>query len=229
MHHASLMPALVLHALCIDMTHEEMGMTNTGCVEGDRMRIDVRKRGDGEPQVSWIIDFSDESSIFVLRDKRAFKRVGLAAQVKALPADVRKDLVDKTKKGQRQAAAVKIAEVPGEATDDCVWYTMADGGQVARLCVKEFPKQVSSEVQRVARRVRDVQRKHKPLSLDGVPLLNVELPLYDAKGLIGAGKLVTRMRIPRANLPPLDMTFVYRTETLTASYFDVPEGFTQID
>lgn len=222
---ASIWPAVLCSGvLCIDMQVESPALTTSACVHDKVLRVDIRSPMGDSP--TWLIDFGKDTSTFLSPAARTYRSDPLGVSIAALhkqPATY-KAQVKETRARKRAAAATTFVAQSAEKDSggDCFLYSMTTDGQSAQVCMRELTPEISKEVVRVVGLVRAAQKKHEPLVLQGLPLLNVDFPIYDAKGLVAKNLLPVAVKLPNQVL-----RFNYRQQDLSDDWFTWPADFTR--
>ncbi len=193
---APAVPTPTIRVLCVTMADDAVKMTTQACVSGATVRIEAKTAKAALPV--WLIDFAKQTNVFLGADGKVAQKQSFDAVLGQLRAA--KVLAERTKTMRAEIAALAKAKVEKAEADagaeGCVWYSVAAGSDTCQVCAQHIDDaELVRAVLLLATTVRTTQIKRAPLQFNGLPLVNVHLPIFLADGVLLPNHLPTRVKV----------------------------------
>ena len=178
-------PLLAL-ALCISMKDVRSSSLTRGCFDDHIVQVDLSAHG--KLMGGMILDWDRNSVTEINHAKKRYKTGQNADLLAALKkSDLTAFKAETERATQAKAKLAGITAVP-DGGGNCYRFE-GTSEESPRICIDKSPRDTVEAVLRLVAATRENEKKNFPLRILGLPVLDVNLPVYLADGFIKAGYL----------------------------------------
>ncbi len=208
---------------CIKMDEGKSKIVTRACYLGHQLRLDTIENNNFEPV--FIVDLQSDTSIRIDNSKKEYVRDNVANTLSASKRQITafKVLQQQATVAKTSAQKSKIVPLATKKNADCDWHSVTGAQETSKACIKKFPDATVHAVLDLVDQVRSYELKFFPIRLLGLPLLNVDLPIYNPNGVIKPGYLPVQ-----AETGSFVLSLTYFSEPLPTGFFDPPTGFKSV-
>lgn len=205
--------------LCIEMLSASTKINQKACFYDQLLRTEMIIP-QSQTQPTMLVDFR-QKIITMIDPNNKSQRTIPAGDFFSKEQKISTDFQQRkkqTEEERRRSRGIRVSEIKpptsSAADKSKIWYRLGPKNEAILIGLEKLPSPIVTQVLKLATLTRDFQIEFSPLVLMGLPLLNVDFPVYHASGVLQKDALPTLLRLQKS-----EFSISYKLQPYSAEIF----------